>query len=79
MIKAGDILESHSEEEFLVEVLKVSSIFLDSFTGKVISFPKNPKYWSLRLKNGEILNFDESDFKISLKFIRDKKLKELGL
>jgi hypothetical protein len=79
MIKAGDILEAHGEEEFLVEVLKVSSIFLDSFTGKVISFPKNPKYWMHKQKCGDILSFDESDFKISLKFIRDKKLKELGL
>lgn len=78
-MKVGDILEARSEEEFLVEVLSICTVFPDSFEARVISFPKEPKCWVYRYNVGEILNFDESDFKVSLRDIRDKKLKQLGL
>ena len=79
-MKVVDFYKAIGEEEFIVEVIDyVPNNPHESFTGKVISFPKNPNIWTNKQKVGKMKSFGIEDFELDLQYNRDKKLNELGL
>jgi hypothetical protein len=76
----GDFYKAIGEDEFIVEVIDYfANNPHESFTGKVISFPKKPNVWTNKQKVGKMKSFAIEDFELDLQYNRDKKLNELGL
>lgn len=79
-MKIGDFYKAIGEENFIVEVIDyVPNNWHESFTGKVISFPKNTNVWTNKQKVGKMESFMIEDFELDLQYNRDKKLNELGI
>lgn len=79
-MRVGDFYKAIGEDDFIVEVYYVTNDYwYESFTGKVISFPKKPNVWTNKQKVGELVSFGIEYFELDLQYNRDKKLNELGI
>jgi hypothetical protein len=79
-MKAGDILESVVEPEFIIEVIEadlLQDLRQATFIGKVIQFPDNSNRWAIHQTIGSTGRYLKSAFIPSIVGTRDVKLNEL--
>jgi hypothetical protein len=76
-MKAGDILESVVEPEFIIEVIDLEVKNKETFLGKVIQFPAKSNRWANTQTVGKTGRYLKRDFMPSIAGTRDARLDEL--